>query len=354
MMDLDRDTLAKEEERLARALEKKRNPVIGKSAGAPSAHPEWKKHEEIRMKQYEEHKISKGREEELARVAMLQKQREEDHLKEQERTEDEFPKSDPEKREEELARLRVEEEMLNRRLYRGKVAGANAHEIEEHNKKVQAILDQNKLIAAREAAEREQQERWERECPRFEVNGPLLLGIIAEINKVRVSPKIYIKYLDSILFNFKGKTFTIPNTSVTRETQEGEVAVLELIEQLKGAPRRKMLSHSDGLSQVAYDLIRDHNKRGTIGLNFTDGSRLEDRVELYGKMTPPFEELMGYNFVNAEDLVLQWMVGDGDSQHKNRNIILNDTCTTIGISVGPNSKHKNLCVALFCSSYQDN
>jgi len=241
---------------------------------------------------------------------------------------------------------------LNRRLYRGK-AGASAQEIEEHNKKVQQLIAAEKIEAQKRAAEQEKIDKWERECPKFEVDGQLLLEIIAEVNKVRVSPKIYIKFLDSILPNFSGNVYTI-NGSKTRYVKEGEAPVKELLEQLKSASRKKMLKHSDGLSLSAYDLIRDHNKKGTVSLLFTDGTLPQERVERYGTITPPYEELLGYEFESAEDLVLQWVLADGDSNRKHRNIILNENYTTIGISVGPNSKFKNMCVATLCKDFVDN
>jgi len=210
-----------------------------------------------------------------------------------------------------------------------------------------------------EEAKREEQRKKsvEMASPHFTVDGQKLLAILAELNKVRVSPKLYAKYLQELLDEnnpFSGKTFKIPGTNVTRETQEGEDGFRKAIEFLKGAQRLKMFIHSDGFSQSCYDLIRNNNLPGLTGSKLSDGTSSEDRLNHYGKVTQPYEELLIYGFETPNDLVLQWIIDDGDFSRRRRNILLNEKYSTIGISVGPHSKFKEMCACAFCVKFEEN
>jgi len=80
----------------------------------------------------------------------------------------------------------------------------------------------------------------------------------------------------------------------------------------------------------------------------------EDRLNKYGKLSSPYEELFAYGFNSPEDLVLQWILDDGDFSRRRRNIVLNPEFTTLGISIGPHSKHKNMVTAVFATQYVEN
>jgi len=254
-----------------------------------------------------------------------------------------------------LERLRLQDDKLNARMFRPK-GSETRDEIEQHNQHVQTAMLEEKKRKKEEEERKQKQQEWEASNPQFEIDGRNLMAIIAELNKVRLSPKLYIKHLKELLEEgaYSGTTFKIPDTEVTRETKEGEEALRDAINFLTTSSRLEMLKHSDGLSTSCYDLIRNHNPRGLTGPILSDGTTAETRVNLYGTCHPPFEELFDYGFQTPEDVVLKWILADGDPARKSRKIVLSEELSTIGICVGPHSKFKIMTVVTFCKDYEEN
>jgi len=189
--------------------------------------------------------------------------------------------------------------------------------------------------------------------PSFWIDENLVLSIVVELNKVRCSPKLYLKFLKELEGLYSGNTLTL-SSGVPILTTEGLLGLQETIDFFSKLPRGKMLKHSDGLSVTCYDILRNHNPRGiTHSLELSDGTPAAELVERYGTCTPPYEALYGYDFKVAEDLVLKWILADGDPSRNTRKIILNENFTSLGICVGPNTKTRNACIAILTTNFEE-
>jgi len=345
---------------------KKKQPIFGKPAAkAATTHapkvststtpaaapkpqvPDWKLQEEKRKVEDEERRREAQ--------ALFAKQREEqEKIKqpepEREHEESDLPQRDPEKEEEYKQKLKFEEEKLAARLFRPKSTGETREQVEEHNKHVKELIQEEKK---HEEIEKKKEE-LEHSSPPFPIDENLVLQIVVEINKVRCSPKIYIKHLKELEAAYSGNKITLSN-GASWETKEGLSGLHEVIDFFSNLPRGKMFRHSDGLSVTCFDLLRNHNPRGiTHSLQLSDGTPSDELVGKYGKFTLPYEPLYGYNFKGPEDLVLKWVLSDGDSSRKDRKVLLNENYTSLGICVGPHSKNRNACIAIAATQFEDN
>lgn len=248
-------------------------------------------------------------------------------------------------------RLKLEEEKYAARMFRPKAShGETREQVEEHNKHVLEALKDEKQ---KEEIVKKKQE-LEDTSPAFWIDENLVLSIVVELNKVRCSPKLYIKFLKDLEGLYSGNTLTLLS-GVQIHTNDGLLGLQDTINHFSTLPRGKMLRHSDGLSVTCYELLRNHNPRGiTHSLELSDGTSSSELVSRYGTCTPPYEALYGYDFKGAEDLVLKWILADGDPSRKSRNIILNEHFTSLGICVGPNTKTRNACIAIFTTHFEEN
>lgn len=188
--------------------------------------------------------------------------------------------------------------------------------------------------------------------PHFTVDEEVLQGIVCEINKLRTAPRLYMKYIQSLIdFGaYHSHTLSVPGSSATREMKEGVEGARHSLDLLKSAPKLSALSVSEDLSRSCYDLIRDHAPQGLFGHTMSDGTTTEQRLNRYGKIDSRFEELIAYDNGSPDDIVLSWFLDDGDLSRRRRNILLNPNFTLLGISVGP-FKHKNMVAVVFTTGY---
>lgn len=173
------------------------------------------------------------------------------------------------------------------------------------------------------------------------------------INEIRKDPSFYVPVLEAHLKNFKGNQYKVPGTHVNVITEEGPAAVKEAIEALLNAEPCKQLLKSPGLTQAAWDHATDLGQTGRASHEGSDGSRMSDRFDRYGKWDLTIAENIVFDDSVPQDIVLGMLVDDGNKSRGHRKNILNPQFSFCGLSISEHTKFKYVTVVNFVASYKE-
>ena len=159
------------------------------------------------------------------------------------------------------------------------------------------------------------------------------LEVLQYINKVRCNPKAVVDELEGMLQYFNSKTYRNPITKINIATNEvffcinkkkGREAVLQAISFQKAAQPMTKLSLSKGLVQAAKDHCYDIGRQGMISHTGSDGSSMGERMERYGSWNVAIAENISFSEKTAKDIVLQFIIDDGNLSRGHRKNIMNN------------------------------
>jgi len=80
---------------------------------------------------------------------------------------------------------------------------------------------------------------------------------------------------------------------------------------------------SKGLVQAARDHAYDVGPKGEVTHRGTDDSTMSDRMERYGKWNKAIAENVSFSEKTGKNIVLQFIIDDGNETRGHRNNILN-------------------------------
>ena len=173
------------------------------------------------------------------------------------------------------------------------------------------------------------------------------------INLARTKPYMLSKDLAAMLPYFNGNKFKAPGMSVTLVTTEGATAVQEAIEVVNSQKPTGILFSSQGMKQAAKDHCFDIGKHGLVSHIGTDGSRMSDRINRYGTWYSSIAENISFGETTAKEIVLNFLIDDGNAQRGHRATILNPQLKFVGISCGPHNTLKTCCVIDFAGDFDE-
>jgi len=174
--------------------------------------------------------------------------------------------------------------------------------------------------------------------------------IVLELNKARTDPKRYAElYVNPRLGNFTGKDYSEPG-SITIRTNEGRPAVEECIRSLQSSAPGQPLRPTDALSAAARDHVRDTGPRGVVGHTGSDGSSPALRVRRYDASLRYIGENIAYGSAGARGIVLSLLIDDGVPSRGHRTNIMNTDYDLVGVSVGPHTAYRTMCVLDFAKA----
>lgn len=91
---------------------------------------------------------------------------------------------------------------------------------------------------------------------------------------------------------------------------------------MKGRRPIKPLELSTGLSYAARDLAFDIGPLGTVSHSGKNEISLGDRIEKYGLWNDLVAENISFTEVTGKDIVIQFLIDDGNIERSNRNNIM--------------------------------
>ena len=158
--------------------------------------------------------------------------------------------------------------------------------------------------------------------------------VINEINFVRTKPSEYAAKLERICSSITGHKVKVGNSIM--KLREGSKIFDESIQYLLNIGPMEPLELCDGLSESANELlsiliIQEGVDMSEFSLDIYD---LEHRLDHFGVFFGEFNEIIDYGSFDAEFVVANFILGDGDETRTDRHTILNPQMKYCGIASG--------------------
>jgi uncharacterized protein YkwD len=180
----------------------------------------------------------------------------------------------------------------------------------------------------------------------------LARDVLTELNLLRDDPAAYAVYLEEMRGKYQGTLLT-RGTLAPIQTVEGEAALIEAIDELKGARRARAMRLSDGLTRAASDHVRDQGPTGGVGHRGSDGSNSLIRISRHGRSSGRSGEVIDYGWTNARDVVVDLLIDDGIADRGHRRSILDPRYSLAGVSCGGHSRYRIMCVVEMAERFRD-
>ncbi len=152
---------------------------------------------------------------------------------------------------------------------------------------------------------------------------------------------------------FNGNKYKEPGMIATLVTTEGADAIHKAIEYLENKKSVPLILESKGLKNAARDHCFDIGKHGLVSHVGSDGSRMSDRINRYGTWYNSIAENVSFSETTAKEIVLNFIIDDGNIQRGHRITLLNPQLKYLGISCGPHSDLQSCCVIDFAGDYEE-
>ena len=174
--------------------------------------------------------------------------------------------------------------------------------------------------------------------------------IIEEINKLRSNPPLYAKKVEKYSKYFTDKAIKLPDFNIKIMTQEGAAPYIDTIEFLKGKEKLNELIPSKALCEIAqeiFDSLKD-SETGEV-----DEELYSNLIDKYGSFNGKFTRAMDFGGFSTEQIVINFLVCDGDPDRSQREPILGSGLNKIGVAFGTHSIHSTICVLLTCTEFNN-
>jgi hypothetical protein len=164
------------------------------------------------------------------------------------------------------------------------------------------------------------------------------------LNKCRENPSLLISIIENTIPRFNGKIYNPKSNQENYITSEGVLVVYETINRLKNQEPLPPLKLSKGLFLASKTHCRDIGQNGLASHEGSNGLTLSQRIEIFGEWRGLIAENIAFNDYLAEDILINFILDDGNPNRGHRENLLNPELKCIGISCGPHSLHKSCCV----------
>ena len=176
-------------------------------------------------------------------------------------------------------------------------------------------------------------------------------GIIEEVNILRSDPKKYSDKLERYKTYFTDDIIQIPEIDVQVSTQEGVVPYTETIEYLKNQEPVEQLTASRALCEIAQEILDKvvDSETGEI-----EESLVEKIIDSHGNFSGKFTRAMDFGGFTSEQIVINFIVCDGDPERTQRDPLLGKGLTKVGVAFGKHNIYSTVCVFVSCTEFESN
>ena len=174
--------------------------------------------------------------------------------------------------------------------------------------------------------------------------------LIKEINILRTNPKKYAEKVQNFTKYFKGKVLRIPGTNSGIRTEEGVDAYNEAVTFLNKQKSIDPLQPSKGMCKIAEDLLHEIQNRDPGDLNNID---METIISKYGNFCGNFARAIDFGGENAENVVVNLLVSDGDKSRSQRQTLLSTDLKCFGVANGKHNYYRYCSVIVSCTKFEN-
>ena len=174
--------------------------------------------------------------------------------------------------------------------------------------------------------------------------------IIYEINKVRSNPSGYAQKVDEYISYFTGPIIKIPGINVQIRTQEGDAPYKETRDFLRNEQPVGVLTPSKALCEIAQELL---NKVVDSDTGEIEETETEQIIDKYGTFSGKFTRAMDFGGFTSEQVVINFLVCDGDPDRTQREPLLGRGLNKIGVAFGKHNIYSTVCVLVSCTEFNN-
>ena len=173
-------------------------------------------------------------------------------------------------------------------------------------------------------------------------------GIIEQVNILRSNPKQYASKIESYIKYFDGQILKIPDINIQIRTQEGDTPYKETIDFLKSEKPSNPLIPSKALCDIAKEIL---DKIADSETGELEESETENIIDKHGSFTGKFTRAMDFGGFTSEQVVINFLVCDGDSDRTQREPLLGKGLNKIGVAFGKHNIYTTVCVLVSCTEF---
>ena len=171
-------------------------------------------------------------------------------------------------------------------------------------------------------------------------------------NQLRTNPSSFIPILQEWQKRYKDNILQLNKESPSR-TFEGEKGCLEAIKFLKTLKPLPELKYNESLSKAAMDHAADIGQYGLVGHEGSRDSTLYERIEKYMEWDGACAENLDFGFKNAENIILNMLIDDGDEERSQRKNMFDPRYKYIGIGCGNHRDYGYCSVFVYVKSLRN-
>ena len=172
--------------------------------------------------------------------------------------------------------------------------------------------------------------------------------IIDEVNKARSNPSGYAQKVDEYISYFTGPIIKIPGINVQIRTQEGDAPYKETRDFLKNEQSVGVLTPSKALCEIAQELLDKVVDSDTGEIEETETEQIIDK---HGTFSGKFTRAMDFGGFTSEQVVINFLVCDGDPDRTQREPLLGRGLNKIGVAFGKHNIYSTVCVLVSCTEF---
>lgn len=174
--------------------------------------------------------------------------------------------------------------------------------------------------------------------------------IIKDLNEARMTPSIYAAKIRKYIPYFKknNKVIYVPNCHPI-ETTEGAVAYEEAAKFFDILKPVRALVASEGLNLVSIKIANDVKE--LTDLDKINDIPVDTYLDKHGEVDGKFAQAFDFGSSFAELAVINLLVGDGDSDRKNRSSLLDDSFKLIGVKHAEHPTYEYFTVIMYAERY---
>ena len=172
--------------------------------------------------------------------------------------------------------------------------------------------------------------------------------IIEEVNLLRSNPAAYASKIENYIKYFDGQILKIPDINIQIRTQEGDTPYKETIDFLKNEKSSNPLTPSKALCDIAKEILDKIVDSETGEIEETE---TENIIDKHGSFSGKFTRAMDFGGFTSEQVVINFLVCDGDSDRTQREPLLGKGLSKIGVAFGKHNIYTTVCVLVSCTEF---